>query len=639
MRTEEARPVRLEDYRPPDWVVETVELDVKLDPAATRVRATLALRPNGNGAAPAPLTLDGDALDLRGLKLDGATLPPEQFVATADRLTIAQPPHRPFRLEIETVVDPSANTQLMGLYRSGAIYCTQCEAEGFRRITYFLDRPDVMAVYTTRIEAEKADAPVLLANGNLVASGDLPGTSRHFAVWHDPFPKPSYLFALVGGKLACVEDRFRTMSGRDVTLRIYVEAGKEARCVYAMDSLKRAMRWDETAFGREYDLDIFMIVAVSDFNMGAMENKGLNVFNDKYVLASPETATDSDFERIEAIIAHEYFHNWTGNRITCRDWFQLCLKEGLTVFRDQEFSADARSRAVERISRVRGLRAHQFVEDAGPLAHPVRPRLYHEINNFYTATVYEKGAEVVRMIKALLGPEAFRQGMDLYFTRHDGEAATIEQFVQCFADVSGADFTQFMLWYSQAGTPEVVATGGYDARARTYRLEVAQTVPPTPGQPVKEPMVIPLAIGLVGRDGHDLPLKPSDGRVIERSVLTLTRPAETFVFGDIGEPPVPSLNRGFSAPIKLVANLSADDLRFLAAHDADPFNRWQALQTLATRLLLDNVTNLRAGKPARRDSGLLDALGAVLGDGTLEPAFIALALTLPGESDLAREIG
>ena len=561
MRTEEARPVRLEDYRQPDWVVETVELDVKLDPAATRVRATLALRPNGNGAAPAPLTLDGDGLNLRGLKLDGATIPPEQFVATADRLTIAQPPHRPFRLEIETVVDPSANTQLMGLYRSGAIYCTQCEAEGFRRITYFLDRPDVMAVYTTRIEAEKADAPVLLANGNLVASGDLPGTSRHFAVWHDPFPKPSYLFALVGGKLACVEDRFRTMSGRDVTLRIYVEAGKEARCVYAMDSLKRAMRWDETAFGREYDLDIFMIVAVSDFNMGAMENKGLNVFNDKYVLASPETATDSDFERIEAIIAHEYFHNWTGNRITCRDWFQLCLKEGLTVFRDQEFSADARSRAVERISRVRGLRAHQFVEDAGPLAHPVRPRLYHEINNFYTATVYEKGAEVVRMIKALLGPETFRQGMDLYFTRHDGEAATIEQFVQCFADVSGADFTQFMLWYSQAGTPEVVATGGYDAGARTYRLDVAQTVPPTPGQPSKEPMVIPLAIGLVGRDGRDLPLKLSDGRTIERGVLTLTRPAETFVFGDIGEPPVPSLNRGFSAPIKLVANLSADDLQ------------------------------------------------------------------------------
>lgn len=639
MRTEEARPVRLEDYRQPDWLVETVELDVSLDPAATRVRATLTLRPNGNGAAPAPLMLDGDALDLRALKVDGATLPPEQFEATADRLTIAQPPHRPFRLEIETVIDPSANTQLMGLYRSGPIYCTQCEAEGFRRITYFPDRPDVMAVYTTRIEADKADVPVLLANGNLIASGDVPGTGRHFAVWQDPFPKPSYLFALVGGKLACVEDRFRTMSGREVTLRIYVEAGKEARCVYAMDSLKRAMRWDETAFGREYDLDIFMIVAVSDFNMGAMENKGLNVFNDKYVLASPETATDSDFERIEAIIAHEYFHNWTGNRITCRDWFQLCLKEGLTVFRDQEFSADARSRAVERISDVRGLRAHQFVEDAGPLAHPVRPRLYHEINNFYTATVYEKGAEVVRMLKTLLGPEMFRQGMDLYFTRHDGEAATIEQFVQCFADVSRADLAQFMLWYSQAGTPEVVAAGGYDPQARTYRLDVAQTVPATPGQPSKEPMVIPFTIGLVGRDGRDLALKLSDGRAIERGVLTLTKPAESFVFGDIGEPPVPSLNRGFSAPIKLIANLSADELRFLAAHDADPFNRWQALQTLATRLLLDNVSSLRAAQPTRRDSGLLDALGATLDDGTLEPAFVALALTPPGESDLAREIG
>ena len=639
MRTEEARPVRLEDYRPPDWLVESVELDVTLDPVATLVRATLTLRPNGNGTAPAPLMLDGDALELRALKLDGAALPPEQFVATADRLTIAQPPHRPFRLEIETVVDPSANTQLMGLYRSGSIYCTQCEAEGFRRITYFPDRPDVMAVYTTRIEAEKADAPVLLANGNLIASGDVPGTSRHFAVWHDPFPKPSYLFALVGGKLACVEDRFRTMSGREVTLRIYVEDGKEARCAYAMDSLKRAMRWDETAFGREYDLDIFMIVAVSDFNMGAMENKGLNVFNDKYVLASPETATDGDFDRIEAIIAHEYFHNWTGNRITCRDWFQLCLKEGLTVFRDQEFSADARSRAVERISDVRGLRAHQFIEDAGPLAHPVRPRLYHEINNFYTATVYEKGAEVVRMLKTLLGPETFRQGMDLYFTRHDGEAATIEQFVQCFADVSRADLAQFMLWYSQAGTPELVATGSYDADAKTYRLDVAQTVPPTPGQPTKETMVIPLAIGLVGRNGRDLPLKLRDGRTIERGVLTLTEPAKTFVFGDIGEPPVPSLNRGFSAPIKLIANLSADDLRFLAAHDADAFNRWQALQTLATRLLLENVASLRAAKPARQDGGLLHALGAILDDGTLEPAFIALALTLPGESDLAREIG
>src|ERR1700719_40094 len=604
MRTEQGRPVRLEDYRPPDWLVESVELDVSLDPTATRVRTALTLRPNGNGAAPAPLMLDGEALTLRALKLDGAALPPEQFVATPDQLTIAQPPQRRFRLEIETVVDPSANTQLSGLYRSGAIYCTQCEAEGFRRITYFPDRPDVMAVYTTRIEAEKADAPVLLANGNLVASGDIPGTSRHFAVWHDPFPKPSYLFALVGGKLACVEDRFRTMSGREVTLRIYVEPGKESRCTYAMDSLKRAMRWDETAFGREYDLDIFMIVAVSDFNMGAMENKGLNVFNDKYVLASPETATDTDFERIEAIIAHEYFHNWTGNRITCRDWFQLCLKEGLTVFRDQEFTAELRSRAVERISDVRALRAHQFDEDAGPLAHPVRPAQYHEINNFYTTTVYEKGAEVVRMLKTLLGAQKFRAGMDLYFTRHDGRAATVEEFVQCFADISGRDFSQFMRWHTQAGTPEVVATGSHDAARKSYRLDLVQTVPASPDQPSKEPMVIPLAIGLVGADGRDLPLKVSEGATPDRAVLTLSKPAQSFVFADIAAPPVLSLNRGFSAPIKLVVNQSADELRFLATRDGDAFNRWQAFQTLATQLLVENAKALRTGGTARAESRL-----------------------------------
>ena len=496
-----------------------------------------------------------------------------------------------------------------------------------------------MAVYTTRIEAAIADAPVLLANGNLVDSGKLPGTDRHFAVWHDPHPKPSYLFALVGGKLAFVEDRFRTMSGRDVVLRIYVEPGKEDRCSYAMDALKRAMRWDEETFGREYDLDIFMIVAVSDFNMGAMENKGLNVFNDKYVLASPATATDSDFAAIEAIIAHEYFHNWTGNRITCRDWFQLCLKEGLTVFRDQEFSADQRSRPVERISDVRGLRAHQFVEDAGPLAHPVRPTLYREINNFYTATVYEKGAEVVRMLKTLLGPDKFREGMDLYFARHDGEAATVDEFVQCFADAAGVDLTQFMLWYSQAGTPEVVVSGTHDARSKTYRLEIMQTVPPTPGQASKEPMLMPLAVGLVGRDGRDLPLQLAGGHMVERGVVPLTKAAETFVFENIGEAPVPSLNRGFSAPIKLVANLSAEDLRFLAAHDPDPFNRWQAVQTLATRLLVDNVAAIRAGRSVRQDAGLLDALAAILADETLEPAFVALVLALPGEADIAREIG
>jgi len=637
MRTEEPRPIRLEDYRPPDWLIETVQLDVSLHPTATTVRAKLKLKPNG-AVAPAPLVLDGDELKLRSIRVDGKLLPQESFVATPDRLTVAQVPHRPFELEIETLVDPADNTKLMGLYRAGATYCTQCEAEGFRRITYFLDRPDVMAVYTTRIEAEKSEAAVLLANGNLIAHGDVPGTSRHFAVWHDPFPKPSYLFALVGGNLACVKDSFTTMSGRNVALAIYVEPGKEDRCSYAMDSLKRAMRWDETAFGREYDLDIFMIVAVSAFNMGAMENKGLNIFNDKYVLASPASATDSDYTSIEAVIAHEYFHNWTGDRITCRDWFQLCLKEGLTVFRDQEFTADQRSRAVERISDVRGLRSHQFVEDAGPLAHPVRPRLYHEINNFYTSTVYEKGAEVVRMIRTLLGAETFREGMDLYFTRHDGQAATVEQFVQCFADVSGRDMSEFMLWYSQAGTPEVTVAPHYDARAGTYRLDIAQNVPPTPGQPDKKPMAIPLALGLVGADGEDLPLM-LDGKPFPRGVIELTQPSQSFAFTNVTERPIPSLNRGFSAPVKLAVPIEPDDLRFLAARDSDPFNRWQAIQTLAMASLKAGVAALRSGARPSVDDGLMTALGAVLDDSALEPAFIALTLLPPSEAELAREIG
>jgi aminopeptidase N len=638
MRTEQSVPIRLEDYRPPDWLVDTVDLDVSLHPTDTRVRATLRLRPNPKASAPAPLVLDGDGLKLVSLTLDGEPLAADRFVAAPDRLTVAQPPQRPFTLAIETVVDPSANTQLMGLYRSGATYCTQCEADGFRRITYYPDRPDVMAVFTTRIEADKNECPVLLGNGNLVDAGGVPDTSRHFAVWHDPFPKPSYLFALVGGDLACVEDRFRTMSGRDVTLRIFVEPGNEVRSAYAMDALKRSMRWDEERFGREYDLDIFMIVAVSTFNMGAMENKGLNIFNDKYVLASTDTATDTDFMGIEAVIAHEYFHNWTGNRITCRDWFQLCLKEGLTVFRDQEFRADQNSRAVERIRSVRGLRAMQFVEDAGPLAHPVRPNVYREINNFYTATVYEKGAEVVRMLQTLLGVDVFRKGMDIYFERHDGEAATVEQFVQCFADASNIDLAQMMRWYSQAGTPEVVVTGKHDARAKTFSMEIAQTVPPTPDQPTKEPMLIPLAVGLIGKDGRDLPLKRADGGALERDILALHQPSEIFVFENIAEPPVMSLNRNFSAPVRVVTNLSGDELRFLAAHDSDPFNRWQALQSLATRLLIDNVVAIRSGTATRDDKGLLTALGAILHDTKLEPAFISLALTLPSEADIAREI-
>jgi len=637
MRTDTAQPVRLKDYRPPDWLVETVALDISLHPTQTKVRSILALKPNPEAAA-APLVLDGDGLTLTSLKLDGITLSAENYVAAPDSLTIPQVPNRPFMLEIETLVDPTANTQLSGLYQSSGTFCTQCEAEGFRRITYFPDRPDVMSVYTTRIEASKTETPVLLSNGNLIESGELSG-GRHFAVWNDPHPKPAYLFALVGGNLVHIEDHFRTLSGRDVTLRIYVEPGKQARCGYAMESLKRAMRWDEEKFGREYDLEIFMIVAVADFNMGAMENKGLNVFNDKYVLASAETATDTDFAQIEAVIAHEYFHNWTGNRITCRDWFQLCLKEGLTVFRDQEFSSDMRARPVKRISDVRGLRAAQFIEDAGPLSHPVRPEKYKEINNFYTSTVYEKGAEVVRMVQTLLGREKFRTGIDLYFARHDGHAATVEQFIQCFADASGHDMSQFMRWYSQAGTPEVTVTGHFDPARKTYTFECRQTVPPTPGQPTKQPMVIPLALGLVGKDGRDWPLTPSNGEKIERSVLVLDEPAHTIEFTGIDERPVLSINRGFSAPIKLNTDLDSGDLAFLAAHDGDSFNRWQALQTTAMRLLIGNVTALRAGNSPRTDDNLIVALAAMLDDPKLEPAFIALALTPPGEGDVAREIG
>jgi len=637
MRTDIAHPIRLKDYRPPGWLVETVHLDVSLHPTESRVRATLALKPLPDNPA-APLVLDGDGLSLASLRIDGAEPGPDSYLVTPDQLTIPQPPNRPFTLEIETVVDPSANTQLSGLYRSSGTYCTQCEAEGFRRITYFPDRPDVMAVYTTRIEADKKEAPVLLANGNLAGSGDLP-RGRHFAVWHDPHPKPSYLFALVGGDLTCVENTFRTMSGREVLLRIYVEHGKEDRCSYAMDSLKRAMRWDEVAFGREYDLDIFMIVAVSDFNMGAMENKGLNIFNDKYVLATPATATDSDYAHIEAIIAHEYFHNWTGNRITCRDWFQLCLKEGLTVYRDQEFSSDMRSRPVKRIADVRLLRAAQFVEDAGPLAHPVRPETYREINNFYTATVYEKGAEIVRMVQTLIGPDRFRAGMDLYFERHDGEASTVEQFIRCFADASGRDLTPFMLWYSQAGTPEVNVTTRFDAARKSYTVTCRQIVPPTPGQPSKQPMVIPLALGLVGKDGRDLTLTLAGGGTLERGVLVLDEPARTIEFLGIADRPVLSINRGFSAPVKVDSDLDGADLAFLAAHDTDPFNRWQALQTISMRLLIDNVNGLRAGKEPHGDDRLMVALAAILEDPSLEPAFVALTLVPPGEGDIAREIG
>ncbi|MCR4282018.1 MAG: aminopeptidase N, partial [Bauldia sp.] len=631
----ETAPVRLEDYRAPDFQVDTVDLTFRLDPEATLVTAKVRLSPR---TAARDLVLVGDELQLVSVGVDGKALPADRYAAAPERLVVRGVPDGPFTLEIVTRINPTANTRLMGLYRSSGTWCTQCEAEGFRRITYFLDRPDVLAVYTTRIEAAKDGAPILLSNGNPVEAGDLPD-GRHYAVWHDPFPKPSYLFALVAGDLGVLSDSFTTMSGRKVALNIYCEHGKEARCTWAMESLKRSMGWEEEAFGREYDLDVFNIVAVSDFNMGAMENKGLNVFNDKYVLADADTATDADFGHVEGVIAHEYFHNWTGNRITCRDWFQLCLKEGLTVYRDQEFTSDVRSRPVKRIADVRTLQARQFPEDAGPLAHPVRPESYHEINNFYTPTVYEKGAEVVRMLKTVLGEKGFRAGMDLYFSRHDGQAVTIEDFLAAFADATGADLGQFKLWYSQAGTPELTAKGGYDQRQKTYTLTLTQSVPPTPGQPVKKPMHMPVRFGLVGQNGEDLSFDRATGGRIAGDVIHLTEESQTFVFHGVSTRPVPSLLRGFSAPVRLSIDLPPTDLLFLLRTDRDPFNRWQAAQTLAMRALIAGTASTKRGERVDVDAKLIDGLADVVENDDLEAAFRAQVLQLPSEADVAREIG
>ncbi len=638
MKTDPPHPINLKDYEPSNYLIDTVELDVALAPGATRIVSRLACRPNpayrGKDKA---LRLDGESIELIEVRLADRVLAKAELKLADDSLTIARPPAGPFTLEITTLCNPEANKALSGLYRSRGIYCTQCEAEGFRRITYFLDRPDVLAVYTTRLEADVAETPVLLGNGNMTKAGKLKG-GRHFAVWHDPHKKPSYLFAMVGGKLGCVTDGFTTMSGRKVELRIYVEPGKEDRCSWAMDSLKRSMRWDEKRFGCEYDLDIFMIVAVSDFNMGAMENKGLNVFNDKLVLASPDTATDGNYEAIESVIAHEYFHNWTGNRITCRDWFQLCLKEGLTVFRDQEFSSDERSRTVQRIADVRGLRAHQFPEDAGPLAHPVRPETYIEINNFYTSTVYEKGAELCRMIMTLVGKDGFRKGLDLYFARHDGQAATVDQFAKCFEEANARDLSQFMLWYSQSGTPELVCKLDWDARTKTAELTVDQVLPPTPGQSKKKPFHIPLKMGLIGGNGEAIELKLEGSGRVKDGLIEVREAKQVFRFVDVPSKPVPSLLRGFSAPVNLSIDLSDRDLEFLIVHDSDLYNRWQAMQTLATRTIIEIVEATRNGRTVRAGGKLAKAMGAALGDGRLEPAYRAQLLQLPGEADIAREI-
>ncbi|MYZ48873.1 aminopeptidase N [Propylenella binzhouense] len=635
----EATPViRLEDYRPTDYQIDTVQLDFLLAPKDTRVTSQLALRRRPEAAMGAPLVLDGDGLVLESVALDGRPLAATAYTATPDRLTIHAPPAGPFTLEVVTRLDPGANTALMGLYLSNGVYTTQCEAEGFRRITYFLDRPDVLAVYTTRIEAPSA-ATVLLSNGNRVQAGPVPGTDRHFAVWHDPFPKPSYLFALVGGDLAAIKDTFRTMSGRTVELGIYCEAGKEERCRYAMDALKRSMRWDEERFGREYDLDVFNIVAVSDFNMGAMENKGLNIFNDKYVLVDPETGTDQDYAGVETVIAHEYFHNWTGNRITCRDWFQLCLKEGLTVFRDQEFSSDMRSRPVKRIADVVALRQHQFPEDAGPLAHPPRPTRYREINNFYTATVYEKGAEICRMLKTVLGEAGFRAGMDLYFERHDGRAATIEDFLASFADATGTDLSQFALWYRQAGTPVVSVRHAYDPASERFTLALRQELPVTPDRLPKHPDHIPIAFGLVGPDGQDLSFRRAAGAEVADGVLHLTTETAEIVFEGVKARPVPSLLRGFSAPVLLRSDLTTEDRLFLIGHDPDPFSRWEAAQSIALAALEAGAAEIAAGGAPSFDPRFAEALGRLAANDELDPAFRALALTLPGEGDVAQAIG
>jgi aminopeptidase N len=640
MASQQPRTRRLKDYRPPAYLIDHVDLAFKLDPELTEVETKLKVRrnPAATGAAKA-LVLDGEQLKLVSIAIDGKPLGERDFKTDDASLTIAKVPERAFTLEITTVINPEANKALQGLYRSRGVFCTQCEAEGFRRITYFLDRPDVLATYTCRIEADAKSVPILLANGNPAERGKLPG-GRHFAVWNDPHPKPSYLFALVGGDLGHIASTFKTASGRKVDLKIYVEHGKEARSEWAMDSLKRSMRWDETRFGREYDLDVFNIVAVSDFNMGAMENKGLNIFNDRLILASPDTATDANFESIESVVAHEYFHNWTGNRITCRDWFQLCLKEGLTVYRDQEFSADERSATVQRIVDVRQLRAAQFTEDAGPLAHPVRPESYIEINNFYTATVYEKGAELVRMIETILGREDFRRGMDLYFERHDGHAATIEDFLTCFEDASKRDLSHFKLWYSQAGTPELVCNLSYDKAKKEAQLKIEQVLPPTPGENKKKPLHIPVRLGLIGGNGQEITLKRETGETIEDGVLHVTKRSQTFRFRDVPSPPVPSVLRGFSAPVNLTLNLSDRDLEFLITHDQDLFNRWQAANTYATRTLVEMVKSLRKGeRSTQRATGFIKALGAAIGDGNLEAAYRAELLKLPSQADIARTIG
>ncbi|CAN7082976.1 unnamed protein product [Brassica oleracea var. botrytis] len=644
----------LKDYTKPDYYFETVDLSFSLGEEKTIVSSLIKVSPRVKGSS-APLVLNGHDLKLLAVKVEGKLLKEGDYQLDSRHLTLPSlPAKESFVLEIDTEIYPHKNTSLDGLYKSSGNFCTQCEAEGFRKITFYQDRPDIMAKYTCRVEADKSLYPVLLSNGNLISQGDIEG-GRHFALWEDPFKKPCYLFALVAGQLASRDDTFTTRSGREVSLKIWTPAEDLPKTAHAMYSLKAAMKWDEDVFGLEYDLDLFNIVAVPDFNMGAMENKSLNIFNSKLVLASPETATDADYAAILGVIGHEYFHNWTGNRVTCRDWFQLSLKEGLTVFRDQEFSSDMGSRTVKRIADVSTLRIYQFPEDAGPMAHPVRPHSYIKMDNFYTGkfSIYlrslgfllsivfqSNGAEVVRMYKTLLGSEGFRKGIDLYFQRHDEQAVTCEDFFAAMRDANNADFANFLQWYSQAGTPVVKVASSYNAEARTFSLKFSQEIPPTPGQPTKEATFIPVVVGLLDSSGKDITLSSvyHDGTLqtisSSSTILRVTKKEEEFVFSDIAERPVPSLFRGFSAPVRVETDLSDDDLFYLLAHDSDEFNRWEAGQVLARKLMLNLVSDFQQNRPLVLNRKFIQGLGSVLSDSTLDKEFIAKAITLPGEGEI-----
>jgi len=623
--------IYLKDYQVPEFLIDKTSLVFDLQDEYCRVSSTLSIRRNPESSqSSGPLFLHGGMeLDLQQVQVDNQIVTEKDYRRTDEGLVINQVPDSCV-IRIEVLIKPHLNTTMMGLYKSRTMYCTQCEAEGFRNITFYLDRPDVMSEFTTKLIADKQQFPILLSNGNAIDQGELEG-NRHFATWHDPFKKPAYLFALVAGNLSVVEDSFTTCTNREILLQIFVEEKDLNKCDHAMLSLKNSMRWDEQVYGREYDLNRFMIVAVDDFNMGAMENKGLNIFNTSAVLANPKTTTDAAFQRVEGIVAHEYFHNWSGNRVTCRDWFQLSLKEGFTVYRDSQFSADMNSPVVKRIEDVVYLRTHQFAEDAGPMSHPVQPDAYMEINNFYTLTVYEKGAEVVGMIHSLLGDTKFRQGSDLYFSRHDGQAVTIEEFVAAMEEVSSIDLKQFRRWYKQSGTPQVDVQSHYDREAKTYSLSFNQSCPVTPGQSNKQPFYIPIKLGLVGPDGNDLPLNQQGDQSI---VFSLYEQNQTLVFENIQQPPVPSLLRGFSAPIKLNYEYSSDELAHLMANDSDGFNRWDAGQKLSLKVLNQLIEDAKADRDLVMDQQLIGVFDALLSDHSLDPAMVNLMLQLPSEAQL-----